>query len=398
MKATFRLSVSVLLLVLAVLPGALRGSGPAAAGAGKLIVFDWSPYDEKEYYEDFEGKHHGVAVVRAKADDAAIFSAVQNGEHADIIHPYTTWLKRWVDKGWVEEIDTNKLTNWPKVPDALKAIGQFDAKGEPCWHENGTPDGAGGPAHQPTDSQTCKQYFIAWDVGFSSILYRTDLVNKAKGKPTLIDSWEALFDKDYKNHIYMLDDGPSAVEVYSYTHPVEKQDYDQEKITTKQFADKVKEAWVEQKRIIRGYWGGDQEDKLVNAMVDGRVWVAYAWPSAYNAVKEALKEADKVKYAEPKEGRISWVGVYGILKGTTTKPLALEFLDEKLSPGTAQHVVELGYGVANEDIWKPNSNSTLTDLKLDDPSVLQRTNFPPEYSAEQTEAWAGMWTDVHSTR
>ena len=59
-------------------------------------------------------------------------------------------------------------------------------------------------------------------------------------------------------------------------------------------------------------------------------------------------------------------------------------------------VNELGYGVANQEVWSRNSNPTLKELSLDDPSVLQRTNFPPELTAEQIDAWADMWSQVRA--
>lgn len=372
MKTTFRRSVFLLLLVLAVLPGALRGSGPAVAEASdNLTVLDWAPYDDKKYYEDFDKKYPGAVEVHTKDDDAAIYSAVKLGYHADIIHPYTTWLKRWVDEGLVEEIDTSKLANWDKIPESLKAIGR-------C--------GTASNELRCSPALNGKQYFIPWDVGFSSIVYRTDKVKDP------IDSWEALFNQSFKGHIFMFDDGPSAVEVYTYLHPDERHKYDEKKITIKQFADKVRDAWIEQKALNLDYWTDEQ--KLIDEMADGNVWVAYAWPSAYEALK---KKGVEVAYVDPKEGRISWVGVYGILKGTKNYDLALKFLDEKLSTTTAQNVVEeLGYGVANQEVWSRSSNPTLKELSLNNPSVLQRTNFPPELTAEQIEAWADMWSQVRA--
>jgi len=127
-------------------------------------------------------------------------------------------------------------------------------------------------------------------------------------------------------------------------------------------------------------------------VANGDVWVAYAWPSAY----AALKAQDKpVAYANPKEGPTSWVGVYGIRKGTKNYELALKFLDEKLATTTANSVVdELSYGVANQEVWSSNSNQTLKELSLDDPSVLQRSNFTPELTEKQRNAWTAMWTEV----
>ena len=385
MTTTFRLSVLALIGVFAVLPGALRGSDSAIAGAkAKLIIFDWEYYKPKEYYADFEEKHPGVADVKTKADDAAIFDAVNLNEHADIIHPYTTWLKRWVDSGLVREIDVGKLANWPKVPEELKAIGRCGLP-DPDQPSNQSGRNKIGELVCSPDLNG-KQFFVPWDVGFSSILYlKTDEVGE-------INSWKELFNERYKGHISMYDDdGLSAVEVYSYAYPDERLSYDEGKITTEQFAEKNRVAWTEQKKLVLDYWKGDDEQKIIDGMVAGNIWLAYAWPSAYAALKD---KGVKVGYAKPIEGRISWVGAYGILERAKDYPLALEFLDEKLSTRTAESVVELGYGVANKDVWSRHSNATLKDLSLNDWSVLKETNFPPELTAEQIDAWNLMWSQV----
>jgi len=184
MKTAFRLSAAVLLFVLAVSSSALYGIDPAVAGTGgQLTVLDWPGFDEEDFWIDFKKKHPDVTVrFEIQPSDAAIYGAIKAGNQADIIHPYTSWLKRYVDEGLVEEIDVTKLANWDKIPESLKAIGRFNGK----------------------------QYFIPWDVGFSSILYRTD---KVEGT---IDSWGALLDPQYSGHISMFDDGlshPNSFEI-----------------------------------------------------------------------------------------------------------------------------------------------------------------------------------------
>jgi spermidine/putrescine-binding protein len=90
------------------------------------------------------------------------------------------------------------------------------------------------------------------------------------------------------------------------------------------------------------------------------------------------------------------VGVYGIRKGTPNKDLALRFLDEKLSSVTASNVVnQFYYGVANDEVMKGISDPTLKQaFSVDDPSVLQRTNFTPNLTARQRDDWTAMWTEV----
>jgi len=353
MKATFRLSVLVLSLVLAALPGALRDSGPAVAEeSGQLVVLDWPGYDAEAFWIDFKKKYPDARVnFEIGASDADIYGKIKAGSQADIIHPYTGWLQGYVDEGLVEEIDVTKIPNWDKVPENLKKIGNFNGK----------------------------QYFIPWDWGFSSVLYRTD---KVKGP---IDSWSALFDPQYNRHISMYDDGPSAVGVSAYLNK-----YNEHNITPDQLA-AIKEEWGKQRDLNLVYWAGEPE--LVDAMAVGDVWVAYAWQGAYATL---VKKGVPVVYANPKEGRASWVGAYGIRKGTKNKELALKFINEKLSEATANNVVtEFNYGAANGEVMNNISDPALKKaFSLDDPSVLQRTNFTPELTAEQRDAWTSMWTDV----
>jgi spermidine/putrescine transport system substrate-binding protein len=158
-------------------PSAPATAAPQAAVGGSLTVLDWSGYDAADFWIDFKNTYPNVTMnFEIGASDADIYAKMKAGDQADIFHPYTGWLQFYVDEGLVEEIDTSKLTNWNKVPDNFKAIGQINGK----------------------------QYFLPWDWGFTSILYRTDKV------PEGVDSWAALMNPKYKGHISMWDDGPGA--------------------------------------------------------------------------------------------------------------------------------------------------------------------------------------------
>src|SRR5262249_5401831 len=142
---------------------------------GSLHVFDWTGYDAEWAWQDFKNKYKNVNVTFDFGDsDAAQYGKLHGGASGvDVFHPYTGWLQFYVDEGLVAEIDTSKLKNWDKVPDSFKKIGQINGK----------------------------QYFVPWDWGFTSILYRTDKIT------TPVDSWGILFDNKYKGHLSMWDDG-----------------------------------------------------------------------------------------------------------------------------------------------------------------------------------------------
>jgi len=329
---------------------------PAADLTGSLTVLDWAGYDQPDFWIDFKNKYPKVNMnFEIGASDADIFSKMKAGDQADIFHPYTGWLQFYVDNGLVEEIDTSKLTNWDKVPDYFKKIGQIDGK----------------------------QYFIPWDWGYSSIIYRTDKV------PGGVDSWSALLDPKFKGHISMWDDGPSAVEVSAYIHG-----WDETKITPEQLA-QIKQEWIDQSKLNLFYWSGEPE--LIQGITSGDVWVAYAWQGTY---AQLLAKGVPVAYVNPKEGRNSWVGLYGIRKGTPNYDLALKFLDQKLGEATGNNVVnEFYYGDANQNVMNGITDPTLKSaFGINDPSILQRTNFTPNLTADQRDAWTAMWTEVKASQ
>ncbi len=325
---------------------------PAAELTGSLTVLDWAGYDAEDFWVDFKTTYPKVSVgFEIGASDADIYAKMKAGNQADVFHPYTGWLHFYVDEGLVEEIDTSRLANWDQVPDHFKQIGQVNGK----------------------------QYFIPWDWGFTSILYRTDMV------PGGVDSWAALLDPVFKGHISMWDDGPGAVTVSSYIHG-----YDETNVTAEQLA-AIKAEWSAQRALNLFYWAGEPE--LISAMASGDVWVAYAWQGAYASL---LAEGVPVAYANPKEGRNSWVGVYGIRKGTPNMDLALKFLDAKLAEATGNNVVNLFYyGHSNQAVMNGITDAALKQaFSIDDPSILQKTNFTPNLTAEQRDAWTAMWAEV----
>jgi spermidine/putrescine-binding protein len=318
----------------------------------ELLVLEWSGYDVEDFYPDFAEANPEVALTwEYGSSDADILAQMQAGSAADIFHFYTGWQQFYVDEGLVQEIDTSQLTNWDAVSDEYKAMGQVDGV----------------------------QYFIPWDIGYSSILYNTEQVPE-------VTSWDALFNQQYAGHVSMWDDGPGAVTVSSYIHG-----YDETAITDEQLAD-IEAEWIAQKPLNLHYWDNEYEN-LCPEVITGEIWVAYAWQGCFST---ALFEGAPVAYAIPDEGRNSWAGLYGISAETDSPELALAFLDQKLATLTCTNVVTLFYyGCPRQDVMDSIEDPFIIEvLGLDNPSILEGTNFTPLITPEQRDAWTAMWTRV----
>ena len=322
-----------------------------------LLVLEWSGYEKPDFWTDFQKADPNTQVkFEFGISDADILGKMEGGSQADIFHFYTGYQQFYVDEGLVQVIDTSKLTNWSKVPDSFKKLGQVNGK----------------------------QYYLPWDWGFTSILYNTDHVKS-------VTSWDVLFDKTYAGHISMWDDGPAAATVSSYIHG-----WDETKLTPDQLV-QIEQEWTAQKPLNTHYWTGEYVD-LCPDVKSGEIWVAYDWQGCY-ATALAGPGYPPVAYATPVEGRNSWVGLYGISAKSSNVDLALKFLDDKLATLSCSNAVTLFYyGCANQEVMSAITDATLIKaFALDDPSILQHTNFTPPVTKAQRDAWTEMWGRVKAS-
>ena len=325
---------------------------PTEAAATELSVLEWAYYEVPEMWVEFGLQHPDVTpIFNFGASDPDIFAKYLAGSGEDIVHFYTPWLQFYVDEGLIQPIDTAKLANWEKVPEGFR---------ESC-----TIDGV--------------VYCVPWDWGFSSILYRTDMV------PEGVDSWDALFDERFAGHVSMWDSGDGAVTVTSYILG-----YDEQNISDEQLAE-MKQMWIDQRDLNLFYW--TDEPELEAAFTSGDVWVAYAWNGAYYRL---LSAGVPVAYADPTEGRNSWIGQYAVSATTENYDLALAFLDGKLGEQTATHLlVDYAYGHVVPEYYDVVTDEALIEaLSLDDPGILERTNFTVPISARDRDRFNQLWAEV----
>ena len=323
---------------------------------GMLTVLDWAGYEDTSMFVGFHHKYPKVTVSVAFGEsDADIFGKMKAGADACTFHIYTGWQPFYVRDSLVQELDTTRLSHWAEVPARFKALGQVGGK----------------------------QYFVPWDWGYTSILYRTDKV------PGGIDSWTALFDPKFKGHISMWDDGPGAVTVATYV-----KGWDETKLSEQQLAE-IEKMWTDQRKLNRFYWTGEPE--LVQGMAAGEIWVAYAWQGAYNTL---LGQGVPVAYAQPKGGRNSWVGLYGIAPACKDKDLAYAFLDEKLSSEQGVGLISsFAYGHVNPAAYQGVTDTNIVKaLALNDPTVLDRTRFTPIVSEADRDHFGQLWARVKAAR
>jgi len=337
-------------------PTAIPTEPPAPAASGSLVMLDWAGYEIPEFWGDFAKNHPDInPEFSFLTESAEVYSKLQSGFEADLVHPCSNFWKLLVDENLVQPIDTSKLSNWSSVIESLAKEGQFNGK----------------------------QYWIPWDWGFESILVRKDLVEKV---PT---SWADIWDPQYAGHISINDSGEAAHIWASLALGLDPWNQ-----TDEQYA-QVEKKLLELAPSVLAYWAGQTD--LDQMLASGDAWLGVgAWNASYVSL---LGEGLDVEYIVPKEGRTGYLCGFGIPTTSKNVDLALEMIDAYLAKESMAFLAnEYGYGIANKDaipLVKPEMSKM---LGLEDPTVISKTIFYKSITAEQRQKWTDTWSKVKTSQ
>jgi len=325
-------------------------------GGKRLVMLDWGGYEIPEFWPDFKKNHPDVQVdFSFLTESAEVFSKLQSGFEADLVHPCSNFWELLVVNNMVQPIDTSKLKNWSDISPSLAKQGEFNGK----------------------------QYWVPWDWGFESVLVRKDLVEKVP------ESWADIWDAQYKGHIAINDSGEAGHIWTSLALGLDPWNQ-----TPEQY-EQVRKKLLELAPSVLAYWSGQTE--LDQMLASGDAWLGVgAWNASYVGL---LKENYDVVYIDPKEGRTGYLCGFGIPTGSENVDLALEMIDAYISPEPMAYLAnEYGYGISNQNALSLVKPDILKLLSLDDPAMLTRTIFYKYITDEQRQLWTNTWSEVKTSQ
>lgn len=324
----------------------------SAQANGPFVLLDWAGFELPEYYPAFTEKHPNVAPEYAFfAEDPEGFAKAASGFQFDLVHPCISYWQLYVTEGLIQPIDTSRLKNWSGVSEQLAAHGMIDGK----------------------------QYYVPYDWGYESIIYRTD---KVKTPPT---SWADLWNPEYKGHLSMYDSGEAAHIITALALGFDPWN------TTPEQDEQIKQKLLELKPNLLNYWSDSTEASQL--LASGDAWViASAWNDAYVTAKA---EGVPAEYITPKEGRVGFLCGYAISSKTRNLDLAYDYLDALLEPKAIAAMGNTnGYGISNVQAIPLIDPGLVAALDMDKPEVLETTNFYRPLTDAQREQFTNMWSEI----
>ena len=287
-------------------------AGQALANAADLTVFDWSGYEDQGFYGDYVEKYGGAPSYTYFGSVEEAFTKLQSGFEADLAHPCTDALRKWVAADMLKPIDTSKLENWDQLMPKIKEV-----------------DGI------TIDGQT---YMVPFEWGNTGLIYRTDMISADDV------SLQLLADPAYQGKVAIPDAASSAFAMAALaTGASSYTDMSDEEF--QKAADYLRAIHPN----VRFYWS--DAGQLDQAIASGEVTLGWGWnQSELNLI---WNETPAVMMRDVDKGIATWVCGYVHLKSAKqSDEQVYDMLNALSSAASGKYIIESwGYAHANEDAF-----------------------------------------------
>lgn len=297
----------------------------------------------------------GIKVVQGTfGDESEVITKVRTSNPGDfqIIHSSgVEYYKRYVDIGWVSELNEANIPNMVNVMEAMI---------------------------EPFRKMTPKLSAVPYDYGTTGIAYNTKVISEeeAKEKGAML-----LVDKAYDGRIGGFGDMNTRVwyaALQTGQNPNDVKDIDA-----------VWEKVRESRDMVKKYWGSGAE--LMDLLSKEEIVVTDAWSGRIAALKQ---QGHPIGYLDP-PGSYAWMEDMLVLKGS---PMAEceELINFMLEPDTAIAVAEGQNYPPSLDPNKIKMTEKIESLPAFDPTgTLKSLTFAdPIYWSENNDAWQKQWDRI----
>jgi spermidine/putrescine transport system substrate-binding protein len=333
---------------------------PMEQEPGSLQVFDWAGYGDGAFYDKKEERSLWGEYATSTGDtpkfilyenDDAAYTKVATGARYDVAHPYTYKYQDWVDLGVLQPWDTSLIPNFSAL--------------NPKLVESGVING--------------EQYFIPVDWGFIAPIINADHVEPTE------ESFGILFDDRYAGKISWVDTLNMLYIAGLYQGAADPFDMTDDELTA------ARDFLISKKPLVKFYW--NTSFQLWQAFKREEVWIGYAWPDTAGYAGAA---GMNYRYMQPKEGRVSWVGGFGLFKDSQNYHHAHAYVDSWASTTAAEFLLAYYYyGHTNTETDLSVVPPDVIDaLGLDDPAVLEPPNAVPELYIPRRDVYQQYWSEV----
>ena len=344
-KIKFTAKILLIILTLAILVPVFMFSGCGQTDKQIVNVYNWGEYisdtsGDLNVLKEFEAKTGIKVNYTTYATNEELYSKLKSGgANYDVVIPSDYMINRLINEDMLEKINYENIPNYENIMEEYKNL-DFD----------------------PTN-----EYSVPYTWGTVVLIYNTKYVTKP------VDSWDILWDEEYKGKIVMFHNSRDAfgISLKRLGYSLNTTDTDE--------LEKAAEELKKQKEVLQGYY----MDEIFNKMGSEEAYIA---PYYAGDALTMIDDNPNLAAVYPKEGTNRFVDSMCIPKGAKNKENAEAFInflcEAEIAAANSEYI---GYSTPNQAAY---------DL-LDDEIRENEITYPDAEILEDTEMFLNLPEDIN---
>lgn len=346
-----KIKMSSLVLAAMLVLGLLSGCGGSSKET--LNIYSWADNFDADVLAEFEKQFDVKINYDVFANNEDMLAKIKaGGSGYDLIQPSDYMVATMIKQDLLAPLNKDNIPNFANIADTFK-----------------------NPAFDPDN-----KYSIVYTSGVTGIAYNTKYVKDE------IDSWEDLWNPEYKGKVILLDDNREVIGM-----ALKKAGYSNSSTNEAEITAAVDDL----KALLPSVLAFDT-DNIKQKMIQEEGWIATVWSGDASVI---AKDNPDVAYVVPKEGGTIWSDNYAIPKGAKNQELAEKFINFMLDPETsAKNFESIGYSNPNTKAAEFHSAEYNDDKMINlSQEELSRTEWLGDVG-EQLQLYDRYWTELKSGR
>lgn len=315
-------------------------------------VFNWGEYISNDseilnVLKEFEAETGIKVNYTTYATNEELYSKLKSsGANYDVIIPSDYMINRLIKEDMLEKLNFDNIPNFKNITDKYKNL-EYDPTGE---------------------------YSVPYTWGTVVLIYNTKYVTKP------VDSWDILWDEDYRDKILMFHNSRDAFGI-----SLKRLGYSLNTTDIQELQEAAEEL-KKQKDIIQGYY----MDEIFNKMGSGEAYIA---PYYAGDALTMMEDNPDLAAAYPEEGTNFFVDAACIPKGAKNKESAEKFINflckAEIAAANSEYI---GYSTPNKAAYDLLSEELKSNpITYPDDEILAKTevfiNLPEDTNKKIDELW-----------
>ena len=345
-----KISKIIAIFLCIIMTGALF-TGCSKKEKQQINFFNYGENIDDETLKEFEEKYDIKVNMETFDDMEAMYQKIKSGAGKyDVVLVSDALMPRMIKEGLVQELNKDNIPN----------ISQMDEQ------------------YLDLDIDPGNKYSVPYMFGTVGIVYNKDVVKEE------VDSWDILWDEEYKDQIFMFDTYRDTIGAALKKLGYSLNSTDPDEI------EEAKELLIEQRKTVNPIYGVDNGTTMIPA---GETNINMIWSGEGLNLQE---EYPNLVYVVPKEGANFWIDSLCITSNAQNVEGAEKFINFVSDKESALRIAdEIGYTTPNKEARKEQPEDVQNNPNAYMPEeIMNRCEIYKDFDLKTKQMYDDAWTEI----